>query len=177
MTDKLFKVWTTHARKILLNDQGRLQQPLGPWTSPCPDRWDEHSYHPSSGLVYIWNSGQDWSSYKIQSYHRRSWILDETSREDTNTPPPPSELLPTQLLANNHDRLQCSPVHTQFQSKQTTHPTTFHEYMQQKQSGQLSLFHDMDVLIPEQELRQLFEQHKHVQVATDGGFAALATSA
>ena len=112
---------------------------------------------PTTQPADLFHGGQDWSSCKIKMHHRQSWTLDETSRMDTNTPPPSSELLPTQLLVNNQGQLQCSSVSTQCHSKQDMHPTTFHDCVQQNHPGQLSLFHDMDMLVSEQDLQQLLE--------------------
>ena len=179
---KLWNLWRNMLTLYLLDEQQKLRQPLGPWTSSPLNQMYRDLYDPSTGSAFSWHRTVDgvphYNEYRVTSKLRRRWNLEPTGRTIEAYPFPRhiSECIPAEMTGarpdfdRSRDTITGMVVpSTNITESSNKAPESFIDYLHQNDPTNSGVFSTVEMALPEAQFLARLLSTKLVNITSDGG--------
>ena len=172
ITELMWQTWRTHIKKVLLNTDGSLREPLGPWHTFPKDIFFYAIYNATRHLVQIETDGR-WTSYRITKKQRRSWklqALGPSTADIEHFDQQNDDYIPVEIINQNHQQLSAECTIPQIREKEKPKtPDNFLEFLLQQNPATQFLVNDIEIANDNNNIITLCNEHKKEIIASDGG--------
>jgi len=179
---KIGNLWRNMLTLSLLDEQQRLQQPFGAWTSSPLDRMYKDIYDTKTGNAFSWHHTSDgvphYIEYRVTRKLRRRWNLAPTGRAINAYPFPHhiSECIPAEMMGarpsfdRDHDAITGMgiPSTTITESKDQA-PGSFIAYLKQNDPTTSGVFSTVDMAVSDDEFHMRLQSTNRADITSDGG--------